>query len=1058
LIVEFSSFMKRNKKIYWNGLEQLSNDPEFLKYKEREFPEELPLPGDPKKLNSGSRRDFLKMMGFSVAAASLAACEAPVRKAIPYLNKPVDVDPGIPNFYASTYLQGGDYCSIVVKTREGRPIKITGNHLSEVTKGKTNAQVEASVLSLYDVARLEGPFFGGEKSEWSIIDKDITEKLQAISARGGQIRVISNSILSPTTQLVIDNFLAKYPGSRHIEYDPISYRGILDANQTNFGLEVIPGYDFSKAEVVVSFGADFLGTWLQPIRFSNDYVRLRKVSRENRTMSRHYQYEGLMSLTGANADYRIPIKPSSEGLIVAKLYNILASRSGNQTLEIPDAGEVKFLTKAADNLWASRGKSLVISGSNDPSIQEMINGINTMLANYSQTIDLETPMNIRKGNDAEMDQFISEAAAGRIQAVIFYDANPVYNYPGGKELGQALEGIELVVSTSGKIDETTVLSKYVAPDHHYLESWNDAEPVPGHLSLMQPTITPIFNTRQAQESFLVWSGITESPDFYEFLKSTWQEKYFGRQNKTGDFQQFWDQSLFDGVFTYQAEKLSPGEFTLDNQSITMAISGRYMPGNDTMELILYQKVGIGDGTQANNPWLQEMPDPITKIVWDNYLTISRQDAEAHGISTVSNEFSLANLKVFDQVVALPVLIQPGQARGTLGLALGYGREIAGKVAEGVGINAFPLIQKANGFWSYYLFDGISIEALDDIYELAQTQTHHTFMSRSNVIQDAYLSEYQENPSAGRYIPKIHTSTSLEEKLNDDESLDGLVHPYAITLWNEHEYPNHHWGMVIDLNSCIGCGSCTIACQAENNVPVVGKEEVRNRREMHWIRIDRYYSSDAPLDDWTGLEEASENPEVTFQPMLCQHCNNAPCETVCPVVATTHSHEGLNQMTYNRCIGTRYCANNCPYKVRRFNWFKYHDNSDFNVNLSMSTSLGKMVLNPDVVVRSRGVMEKCSFCVQRIQLGKLEAKKEGRRPVDSDINTACAEACPADAIVFGDMNDKDSRLSKLLRLNYRNNEKVVQEERAYHVLEEVGARPNVFYYTKIRNKDLEDLNA
>ncbi|MBR9999732.1 MAG: TAT-variant-translocated molybdopterin oxidoreductase [Cyclobacteriaceae bacterium] len=1049
--------MKGNRKIYWNGLEQLSNDPEFVKHADREFPEELPLPGDAEKANSGTRRDFLKMMGFSVAAASLAACEAPVRKAIPYLNKPVDVDPGIPNFYASTYMMGGDYCSIVVKTREGRPIKITGNHLSGVTKGKTNAQVEASILSLYDIEKLNGPIFDGVKSEWSIIDKDIIEQLKAISLRGGQIRLISHTILSPATQSVIDTFLTKYPNARHITYDAISYRGITQANKSNFGLEVIPGYDFSKAEVVVSFGADFLGTWLQPIRFSHDYARLRKVSRENRHMSRHYQYEGLMSLTGANADYRIPVKPSSEGFVVGKLYNILAARAGYQTLDIQDPGDVKFLTKAADNLWSSRGRSLVVSGSNDPAIQELVNGINSMLGNYGKTIDLLTPLNMWRGKDEEMDEFIQEATAGRIQAVIFYNANPVYNHPRGEALSQALEGVELVVSTSDRIDETASLAKYVAPDHHFLESWNDSEPVPGHLSLGQPTITPIFNTRQAQDSFLVWSEAAESTDYYQFLRKTWEENYFNRQNKINDFQRFWDQSLFDGVFTYEADNLTPGELAIDPGRIASAINRNYMPENKGLELILYQKVGIGDGTQANNPWLQEMPDPITKVVWDNYLTVSVKDAAEMGITTESNEFTLANLGIFDQTLTLPVVIQPGQAKGTLGLALGYGRERAGKVADGIGVNAFRFISQADDHWSFYQLDGITLEALDDRYELAQTQTHHTFMSRSNVIQDAYLSQYQADPGAGRFIPKIYTTTHLEKKLGE-EDLDGVVHPHAISLWNEHEYPNHHWGMVIDLNSCIGCGSCTIACQVENNVPVVGREEVRNRRDMHWIRIDRYYSSEAPMDDWSGLEEAAENPEVTFQPMLCQHCNHAPCETVCPVVATTHSTEGLNQMTYNRCIGTRYCANNCPYKVRRFNWFKYHDNSQFNVNLSMSNSLGKMVLNPDVVVRSRGVMEKCTFCIQRIQLGKLEAKKEGRRPVDADINTACAEACPADAIVFGDMNDQDSRISKMLRLNYRDNEKIVQEERAYHVLEEVGARPNIFYYTKIRNKDIEDLNA
>jgi len=1049
--------MKENRKQYWNGLEQLSNDAEFAKYADREFPEELPLQSGRERVSSNSRRDFLKMMGFSVAAASLAACETPVRKAIPYLNKPMDIDPGIPNYYASTYALGGDYCSIIVKTREGRPIKILGNKLSDITSGHTNSRVEASVLSLYDKERLTGPIQDGEKSEWSIIDNEIKTKLNEISENGGQIRILSNTILSPTTGLVIDKFLARYPNSKHVVYDSISFYGMQEANRINFGQNIIPSYDFSKAEVIVSFGADFLGTWLEPIRFCKDYAQNRKVNRDKRIMSRHYQFEGLMSLTGANADYRIPIKPSSEGLIIAKLYNLLATKAGRDTINSTDPGDIKFLSKAADNLWNARGKSLVISSSNDPDVQMVTNGINYILGNYDRTIDLSVPVFYRKGNDKEMDRFVQEISNGDINAVILYNVNPVYNHPGGLDIEKALGDAELVISTSDRMDETTSLAKYIAPDHHYLESWNDAEPVPGHLSLVQPAITPLFNTRQAQTSLLIWSGEEVSTNYYEFLRQNWEVNYFSKQNEIPDFQTFWDQSLHDGVYSFLTEKKQPDVFTFSPAQVSAPINNKYLSENNVFELILYQKVAIGDGTQANNPWLQEMPDPITKAVWDNYITISQADASEMGIYTDGNQFMTANLTANDKTLLLPVLIQPGQARGTLGLALGYGRSKAGKVANGVGVNAYTFINKDHGFWSLSSINGVNFELQSDWYQLAQTQTHHTYMSRTNVIQEAYLAEYQADPGAGREFPKIKTSPALDKKLGD-EMVDGEVKPYAITLWKGHDYNNHHWGMIIDLNSCIGCSACTIACQVENNVPVVGKEEVLNRREMHWIRIDRYYSSNAPIEDWVGLEKAAENPEVTFQPLMCQHCNNASCETVCPVAATTHSTEGLNQMAYNRCIGTRYCANNCPYKVRRFNWFKYHDNKQFNKNSAMNNDLGKMVLNPDVTVRSRGVMEKCSFCVHRIQYGKLEAKKEGRRPIDGEINTACAEACPAEAIVFGDLNDKNSKITKMLRLTERNSEKKVQEERAYHVLEEVGVRPNVFYYTKIRNKDLEDKNA
>jgi molybdopterin-containing oxidoreductase family iron-sulfur binding subunit len=418
---------------------------------------------------------------------------------------------------------------------------------------------------------------------------------------------------------------------------------------------------------------------------------------------------------------------------------------------------------------------------------------------------------------------------------------------------------------------------------------------------------------------------------------------------------------------------------------------------------------------------------------------------------------MAILSIKETSIKVPLLIQPGQARGTVGLALGYGRKNAGRVGNGLGIDAYPLMDDSKGFWSLTITEGIQLEPLSEMYRIAQTQTHHTYMDRTNVIQEAYLEEFQADPKAGREFPKVATTLDFDRKINDGK-VDGKVDADRVTLWKGHDYNDHHWGLLIDLNSCIGCSACLISCQVENNVAVVGKEEVLNRREMHWIRIDRYYSSDAPVTDLEGLEVAAENPEVTYQPMMCQHCNNAPCETVCPVAATTHSTEGLNQMTYNRCIGTRYCANNCPYKVRRFNWFKYHDNDQFSMNSSMHNDLGKMVLNPDVTVRSRGVMEKCSFCIQRIQYGKLQAKLENRRPNDNDINTACAEVCPAEALVFGDLNDPESRISKMLKVKDQDGNKVAQEDRVYRVLDEIGIRPNVFYTTKIRNKDLKDKNA
>ncbi|GMQ30825.1 TAT-variant-translocated molybdopterin oxidoreductase [Algoriphagus confluentis] len=1023
--------MKENKKTYWKGLEQLSNDPEFVKNADREFPE---LPSSLSEEGSASRRDFLKMMGFSLAAASLAACEAPVRKAIPYVNKPVDINPSIPNYYASTFAAGGDYAAVVVKTREGRPIKIDGNELSPVNKGKVSAIVEGSVLSLYDKQRFSDPMVGGQKSDWATVDGEVKSKL----ASAGTVKIVANTILSPSTLEALRLFSDSFGGAEVIMYDPISNYGITKASETYYGSAVLPSYYFDKAKTIVSFGADFLGTWISPIEFASAYAKTRKITKEKPEMSRHYQFESNLSLTGANADYRTPIKASQSGLAVLALYNAIASKTGAPAVSAPKV-EIAHLDKAANDLLASRGSSLVVSGSNDPNVQVVIHAINELLGNTGTTVDFSTPAHFRKGDDAKMNQFVTELKAGRIGGVVFYNCNPVYDHARGAEIAEGISKAKVSIATNGTMDETSSLVQIVAPDHHFLESWNDYEPKLGHFSLAQPTISPLFNTRQAQDSFLTWAG--SNSNFYDFLRTNWESSVFTQVETGGDFQEFWDTSLYNGVVALNKTALSVSA-SGDVAAAAAEVAKAYKADNAGAELVVYSKVGIGNGAFANNPWLQEMPDPITKATWDNYLTVSQAWASENGVTMVEENTKKAQITVNGKSLIVPILIQPGQANGTFGLALGYGRTKAGRVADGVGVNAYDLLDASKGFVNFDIIAGVEVAVTSDSYKIARTQTHQTFMGRENVIQEATLADYKQDASAGRYKPKIY---------KDGE----FVKPSKISLWKGHQYSQHHWGLAIDMNSCIGCGACTIACQVENNVAVVGKQEVLNRREMAWIRIDRYYSSDAPADDLRGMEVAAENPEVTFQPMMCQQCNNAPCETVCPVAATTHSSEGLNQMTYNRCIGTRYCANNCPYKVRRFNWFKYHDNKDFaGVNVAQNDDLGKMVLNPDVTVRVRGVMEKCSMCVQRIQAGKLTAKREKRKVQDGEINVACAVACPTDALVFGDMNDPSSRVSQLLKIEENSTSalKEVGEERAYHVLEEINVSPNVWYFTKIRNKE------
>jgi molybdopterin-containing oxidoreductase family iron-sulfur binding subunit len=686
------------------------------------------------------------------------------------------------------------------------------------------------------------------------------------------------------------------------------------------------------------------------------------------------------------------------------------------------AVEIANLDKAAADLVAAKGSALVVSGINDPSVQVVVNALNSLLGSYSSTIDLDNPLYLRQGNDIAMNEFIDEVKGGKVDALFVYGANPVYDHARGAELVAALPKIGLSVAFNDRADETSSLVKYICPAPHYLESWNDAQPKAGSFSLTQPAISLIFNTRQAQSSLLKWAGAPS--DFHAYIKSYWSKNIF---NQVGSFEQFWVKSLCDGVYAVPVTASTGASFTGNVDEAALSIAKNYKASSSGIELSLYEKVGIGTGALANNPWLQEFPEPVSKACWDNYACIAQKTATEQGLK----QGDVIKITLNGKTVEVPVLIQPGQAQGTVSVAIGYGREKAGKSANGVGKNLYPFAKYSNGFLSLTPGD-VTISKTGDTREIAQTQTHSTVMNRKSVLQDTVLSHFQKDPLAGRFIPEIPTS-------------EGKVDATDLSLWNGHQYKNHSWGLVVDLNTCFGCGSCVVSCQAENNIPVVGRQEIINAREMHWIRIDRYYSSDADVEDLRGLEIASENPEVTFQPMMCQHCNNAPCETVCPVLATTHSSEGLNQMTYNRCVGTRYCANNCPYKVRRFNWFKYFDNDNFDY--AFNNDLGKMVINPDVTVRSRGVIEKCSMCVHLIQEAKLKAKKERRRVMDGDVSVVCGSSCPTNAITFGDMNDPESKISKLLAEE--------REGRAFHMLEEINVRPQVSYLTKVRNKDVAE---
>lgn len=934
---------------------------------------------------STSRRSFLKLWGYSLAAATVvSSCKKPIQKAIPYLIKPEEITPGNATFYASSFFDGSEFSSILVKTRDGRPIKIEGNELSGFNQGKVSARAQASVLSLYDDARYQNPLKNKNKTEWEVIDREIIDNLNRINDKKGKLILLTDSIISPSTSHVISLFREKFPVTEWIQYDAVSFSGMLTANLRTFGKQVIPFYEFSEAELIVSFGADFLGTWLAPVTFTRAYAKSRNLEGDRKTMSRHIQFESGMSLTGSNADYRYPIKPSDEWQILGALYNLISSGP-----EIPVKTPTKVIRNLAKDLLAKRGKSLVISGSNNVTIQMLVNKINYLLGNYDRTINLNRPMNIRKGLDQEMQELVRLMGEGKVDGIIFYGSNPVYNYPEQSAFIEALKKVPFKVSFSVSPDESSELSDYVCPSHHYLESWNDYEPLKGLYSLAQPTIHPVFNTRQAQESLLLWAG--DKRDYHSVIIENWGKQLFKTQTEFTTPLTFWNHALQRGVYELEADRPSTVSWK-SNEVFSM----KQEPGSDGLQLCLYETVALGNGCDANNPWLQELPDPVTKACWDNYLTVSPKFAEENGLKN-EDVVNLAGKKV-------PVFVQPGQAKGTVSLALGYGRTQSGKVGNGVGINAFDLVEFVAGTRQY---GGkvVQIEKTGEIFKLALTQTHHSMEGRP-IVRETSLESYLENPHSGN-------ETKEESKLHNT------------TLYDKPEFSGHHWGLAVNLNSCTACGACIIACQAENNIPVIGKEEVQKRRIMHWIRIDRYYA-DEP-----------EQPTVFHQPVMCQHCDNAPCENVCPVSATMHSNEGLNQVAYNRCIGTKYCINNCPYRVRRFNWFKYANNEKFDYN--QNSDLGKLVLNPDVVIRERGVVEKCSFCVQRIQEKKLNAKLENRPLNDGEIQPACVQTCPSDALVFGDLNDPESKVSKLFKT-----------DRNYFLLEDMHTLPSVGYLTKVRN--------
>ncbi len=1004
---------------YWLSLEQWNNDSEFQKIASQEFMSS-PLRAEAEKEGGWARREFLKLMGASLAMASAGCLRRPVQKIVPYNKQPEEVTLGIASHYSSTYFDGSEGIGLLVRTREGRPIKIEGNEKHPLNKGGTSARAQAHLLALYDPERLRGPRQNLQNAEktnrdsinakWDELDEAVVKQLGR-----GSVVVLTGAVASPSTRALIGDFCQAF-AAKHVSWEPLSHEDIREGQKASYGDEVVPFYRFDKAQIIVSIDADFLGTWLAPTTFTRQFSGARK---EIEKMNRLVMFDSNYSLTGANADLRIRIKPSQQlavvmglahEIVVKKSYSRYAQDGKIKSALQPFSDvasrlgmEPALFSRIAQDLIVYKGQSLFVAGGMPTAtesfldLQVAVNFLNSALDNDGKTVEAKSAFPGLAGSSKAVLELIEGMAKGNVKTVVIHKTNPLYSLPESFGFKEALKKVEMVIYTGDRSDETGRQADYIIPDNHSLEAWGDLESAGGYCSIQQPTIRPMYDTRSLQLSLMTWAfmakkgpqRLTTPETYYDYLRAFWKTEIHGKAGKGKAFEDFWEGALQDGFVNCGSPTSSARAFR------TEAFANIKPRKQSGFEVVLYPTIALGDGTLANVSWLQELPDPITKICWDNYVNLSLATAEKMAVS----EGSMLELSVAGMKILLPAHIQPGLHDEVLSIPIGYGRTGAGKVGNNIGLNAFSLAQKKG---AGIVYSGMSAELRKTgaVYKLANPQGHHSLgdskTAGRKIVVEATLAEYLKNKAANNHNHEIWS------------------------LWAGHQYNGNKWGMAIDLNSCTGCNACVIACQSENNIPVVGKKYVIQGREMAWIRIDRYFVGDPT------------NAAAVFQPIMCQHCDNAPCETVCPVLATVHNSEGLNEMIYNRCVGTRYCANNCPYKVRRFNWFNFTKVIEKPLHLA---------LNPDVTVRSRGVMEKCSFCVHRIKETKNVARLEGRSLKTDEVKTACQTACPASAITFGDINDPESAVAKAFK----------HDPRSYALLEEFHAAPAVRYQTKIRNK-------
>lgn len=931
-----------------------------------------------------SRRDFFGLVGAAAAVTATIACDRKGQgTVVPYTKRPVEVIPGVANYYASATHEGRRVYPVLVKTREGRPIHLMGNDEHPGVKGKTSPRTLADVLRLYDPDRLRAPKAGGRNLSWTEAESQLHAALTAAKASGQPILLVSGALVSPSRKALLADLRAALPTLEHLAYEPAAGDAAEVAARASFGQAVEVQPRLAQAKVILSLGADFLngddpealGTW----------GAQRKLKTAKDEINRLWVLEGPLTLTGTNADVRVPVSPTRLGALAFALAKELAAKG----LPLPSGTDLSAISAgppaelgANTQLWPNLIKDLhhagrnavVLCGAQMPAeAHQAAHLLNAILGSKAVALRPAEPL----ATGQELDSTRQGLAAGRYAAVIFWDVNPAYTFPKRSAWKEAVAKVPFRAWIGQVEDETSTQCHLLLPENHWLESWGDYSTASAAV-LQQPTIGTLYDTRQGEDILLgalraLGAGAPNS--YHSYLQARWQ--------KSLPLATTFAQALHDGLVKTDDKAPAPA---FKGPSVATAAKKATATRGTGFELVLVPGFATHDGRHGNNSWLQETPDPITKLTWDNPVSVSVQDAQVLGIQ----EGDFVSLSLEGTTLRLPAVLQPGQAKGVLTLALGYGRSTGG-VAQGVGSNAFPFLGLDPA--SANVRPGAQLTKAGGSKELARTQSHHRMEGR-DLVRTLTMEEFAQDPQGHHHQPEL------------------------VSLYAGQTFPDHKWGMVIDLAACSGCSACVVACQSENNVPVVGPEQVARGREMHWIRIDRYYEGEL------------ENPKVVHQPMLCQHCDSAPCENVCPVNATNHSPDGLNQMAYNRCVGTRYCANNCPYKVRRFNFLEY---------TAYKTEPETLVHNPEVTVRPRGVMEKCSFCVQRINDVKIRAKGDGRAILDGEITTACMAGCPADAIVFGDLKDPQSKVAQL-----------VASSRAYKVLEELGAKPAITYLADLKN--------